>query len=61
MAQKPTETTQAMLEFCKQFEEAGMRTQAFVKELQKHDLLMDGEVSIQQQGRKTPISIAGSR
>ncbi len=54
-----TETTQAMLEFCKQFEEAGMRTQAFVKELQKHDLLMDGEVSIAQQGQENPYIYRG--
>lgn len=44
---EPTDATKATLEFCKNFEEAGMRTQAFVEDLKKHNLLMDGEVSIQ--------------
>ncbi|MXO68521.1 multidrug transporter [Altererythrobacter marinus] len=43
---KPTEATQRVLEFCQHFEEAGQRTKAFVDELKKHDLLMDGEISI---------------
>lgn len=44
---QPTEATTAALEFCKNFEEAGMRTQALVEELNKHELLIDGEFSIQ--------------
>jgi hypothetical protein len=44
---QPTEHTQALLQFCERFEEAGRRTQAFVDEVVKADLLMDGEVSIQ--------------
>ena len=44
---EPTDATKATLEFCKNFEEAGFRTQNFVEELKKHNLLMDGEVSIQ--------------
>ncbi len=56
---QPSEATQNTLEFCKQFEEAGMRTQAFVEELKKHDLLMDGEVSIQQQGNDQPFIYRG--
>lgn len=44
---EPTDATKATLDFCKNFEEAGFRTQAFVEELKKHNLLMDGEVSIQ--------------
>jgi SapC len=56
---KPSETTNATLEFCKQFEEAGMRTQSFVDELKKHDLLMDGEVAIQQQGLEQPFIYRG--
>jgi hypothetical protein len=43
---KPTDTTQGMLEFCRRFEEAAFRTGSFVEELQKHNLLMDGEVAI---------------
>ena len=41
-----SEHTNRLLQFCQNFEEAGMRTQQFVEELTKHDLLMDGEVSI---------------
>lgn len=44
---QPTEHTQGLLKFCEKFEEAGSKTQAFVEELKKADLLMDGEVSIQ--------------
>ncbi|WP_271438529.1 SapC family protein [Pontixanthobacter luteolus] len=43
---KPSETTQGILQFCEHFEGAGQRTKAFVDELKKHDLLMDGEISI---------------
>ncbi len=45
---EPSEHTKGLLDFCEKFEEAGARTQAFMDELAKHDLLMDGEVSIQQ-------------
>ncbi len=45
--QKPTEHTQNLLKFCERFEEAGNRTQAFMQEITKADLLMDGEVAIQ--------------
>jgi hypothetical protein len=45
--QQPTEHTRQLLEFCERFEEAGMRTQAFMEELVKAELLMEGEVSIQ--------------
>lgn len=44
---QPSEHTKSLLQFCQNFEEAGARTQAFVEELQKADLLMDGEVAIQ--------------
>ncbi|WP_353230061.1 SapC family protein [Novosphingobium sp.] len=43
----PSAATQAALNFCEQFEQAGQRTQAFIEELKKHELLMEGEVSIQ--------------
>lgn len=46
---KPTETTQNILQFCEHFEGAGQRTKAFIDELKKHDLLMDGEIAISQQ------------
>jgi hypothetical protein len=44
--EQPTETTQRVLQFCQNFEEAGMRTQQFMEELKSADLLMDGEVAI---------------
>ena len=56
---QPTEACNATLEFCRNFEEAGFRTSAFVEELVKHDLLMDGEVSIQQTGNETPFIYRG--
>jgi hypothetical protein len=44
---QPTEATKSILGFCEQFEQAGQRTTAFMKELVESGLLMDGEVSIQ--------------
>ena len=44
----PSEATQRVLQFCEQFEQAGQRTRVFMEELAKHNLLMDGEVSITQ-------------
>ncbi|WP_298196098.1 SapC family protein [Novosphingobium sp.] len=55
----PTDHTQALLGFCEQFEQAGARTQAFVEELKKHNLLMDGEVAIQQDGVEQPFIYRG--
>lgn len=43
---KPTEFTNGVMEFCRHFEEAGLRTQNFMADLAKHDLLMDGEIAI---------------
>jgi hypothetical protein len=45
---QPSEHTKGLLEFCEKFEEAGARTQGFIDELTKENLLMDGEVAIQQ-------------
>jgi hypothetical protein len=45
---EPSEHTKSVLDFCEKFEEAGARTQQFMEELQKADLLMDGEVAIRQ-------------
>ena len=45
---KPSEATQRVLQFCEQFEQAGQRTRLFMEELKKHNLLMDGEVTITQ-------------
>jgi len=41
-----TEHTKELLNFCEKFEEAGLRTKAFMDELQALGLLTDGEVAI---------------
>lgn len=56
---KPSEATNAILQFCQQFEEAGQRTGLFVEELKKADLLMDGEVAIQPEGSDKPFVYRG--
>jgi SapC len=55
----PTEACKATLAFCEQFEMAGQKTQNFMEELAKHKLLMDGEVSIQQEGTEQPYVYRG--
>lgn len=56
---QPSEATKGILGFCEQFEQAGQRTAAFVKELQDHKLLIDGEVSIQPDGAAQPFVYRG--
>ena len=56
---QPTEATKGMLQFCENFEEAGLRTAAFIAELKKHNLLIDGEVGIQQEGVEQPFIYRG--
>lgn len=56
---QPSEATKAILEFCENFEQAGQRTQAFMNELKEHDLLMDGEVGIQQGEGSQPFVYRG--
>jgi SapC len=56
---QPTEVTQNVLQFCEQFEQAGQRTTAFMKELTDAKLLMDGEVSIQPEGAEQPFVYRG--
>jgi hypothetical protein len=58
---QPSEATKAILQFCEQFEAAGQRTAAFVEELVKGDLLMDGEVAIQPEGFEQPFVYRGFR
>lgn len=43
---QPSDNTKRILEFCDSFEQAGQRTKAFIDELKKHDLLMEGEIGI---------------
>lgn len=58
---QPTETTKAILQFCEQFESAGQRTAAFLEELKKTGLLMEGEVAIQPEGADKPFIYRGFR
>jgi hypothetical protein len=55
----PTEACKQTLNFCEQFEIAGQKTQAFIDELTKNKLLMDGEVAIQQEGKEQPFIYRG--
>ena len=56
---KPSEFTQGVMKFCESFEEAGQRTQLFIDEIKKHDLLTDGEVGITQEGQEQPYVYRG--
>jgi len=56
---KPSETTNAILKFCEDFEMSAQRTTAFVEELKKLELLMDGEVSIQTDNQRQPYVYRG--
>jgi len=58
---EPSEATKAILSFCEQFETAGQRTGAFVQDLKKSGLLMDGEVAIQPEGSPQPFIYRGFR
>jgi hypothetical protein len=58
---QPSEATKAVLQFCEQFETAGQRTAAFLEELKKSELLMEGEVAIQPQGQEQPFVYRGFR
>ena len=59
--ESPSEATAAILQFCEQFEAAGQRTSAFMEDLKKSDLLMDGEVAIQPEGFQQPFVYRGFR
>lgn len=59
--EKPSEATLAILQFCEQFEAAGQRTSAFMEDLLKSNLLMDGEVAIQPEGFEQPFVYRGFR
>ena len=58
---EPTEQTKSILGFCEQFEQAVARTRGFMDELAKLDLLIDGEVTIQQPGLPEPAIYRGFR
>lgn len=56
---QPSDVTKGALQFCENFEQAGFRTQQFIEDVTKADLLMDGEVSIQQAGVEQPFVYRG--
>ena len=56
---QPSETTNAILKFCEEFEMSAQRTNAFVKELKEAELLIPGEVSIQATGAEQPFIYRG--
>lgn len=56
---QPSDATKAILEFCEQFETAGQRTTAFMEDVKKSGLLMDGEVAIQPEGYQQPFVYRG--
>jgi hypothetical protein len=56
---QPSEVTKNILAFNEQFEQAGARTAQFMKELREAELIMDGEVSIQQDGMEQPFVYRG--
>lgn len=58
---QPSEAVTEILGFCEQFEQAGMRTGQFMQDLEGLDILMDGEVAIQQQGVEQPFIYRGFR
>jgi len=58
---QPGEKVKAILDFCEQFEAAGQRTAAFMAELEKSGLLMDGEVAIQPDNSDQPFIYRGFR
>lgn len=59
--QEPTPATRTALDFCAQFEEAVARTRGFMDELEKSELLIEGEVTIQLAGREQPAQYRGFR
>ena len=56
---QPSELTQNILKFNENFEQAAARTGQFMKEIKELDLLMEGEVTIQQDGIEQPFVYRG--
>ncbi|GAA0733046.1 SapC family protein [Sphingomonas japonica] len=56
---EPTELTKGILNFAEQFEQAGMRTGQFMREIREMDLLMAGEISIQPDNAPQPFIYRG--
>jgi hypothetical protein len=58
---QPSDITKAALGFCDQFEQSVQRTRSFVEELQKLELLIDGEVTLQLPDQEQPSVYRGFR
>ena len=56
---QPSQITKDILQFNEQFEQAGQRTNQFMKELKELDLLTEGETSIQPEGADQPFIYRG--
>ncbi|HEX8215884.1 MAG TPA: SapC family protein [Allosphingosinicella sp.] len=56
---QPNDNLNSILKFCEEFEIAAQRTNAFVKEVQEAELLIDGEVTIQPTGQDQPFVYRG--
>src|SRR3546814_11999296 len=56
---QPTEFTKGILPFNEAFEQAGGRTQAFMKERKELDLLMHDEIRIQTEDAERPLIYSG--
>ena len=56
----PSDACKATLDFCEKFEIAGQKTSQFMEELEKHKLLMDGELALGVQGQE-PFTYRGFR
>ena len=59
--EEPSAECKATLEFCEQFEIAGQKTANFVADLNKHNLLIDGELTVQPEGTDRPFVYRGFR
>ena len=57
--QQPNDNLKSVLKFCEEFEIAAQRTNAFVKEIQEAELLIDGEVTIQPSDSEQPFIYRG--
>jgi len=56
---KPSEATEGIMKFCEEFEMGAQRTNAFMEELGKTGLLIDGEVSLQLNDQTQPSIYRG--
>ena len=56
---EPTQACKDTLKFCEQFEIAGNKTSAFIQELLKHELLIEGTMSVTPPGGEEPFNFTG--